>query len=102
MASSDTAFPARLSPASLANTGVGATDARAIRAETKFWPEASNTTLEPTRAVSDEAIQQASELAQAAAKPISDMRGTIRQRIHLIGVYTRRTLNNAIERARGG
>ena len=54
------------------------------------------------KAVSDEAIQQASELAMAAAKPISDMRGTIRQRIHLIGVYTRRTLNNAIERARGG
>ena len=54
------------------------------------------------KAVSEESIQQASELAQAAAKPISDMRGTIRQRTHLIGVLTRRTLNNAIERARGG
>ncbi|MCH7736848.1 MAG: xanthine dehydrogenase family protein subunit M [Chloroflexi bacterium] len=54
------------------------------------------------KAVSEEAIQQASELAMAAAKPISDMRGTIRQRIHLIGVFTRRTLNIAIERARGG
>ena len=54
------------------------------------------------KAVSEEAIQQASELAMAAAKPISDMRGTIRQRTHLIGVLTRRTLNNAIERARGG
>ncbi len=54
------------------------------------------------KAVSDEAIQQASELAMAAAKPIDDMRGTIRQRIHLIGVLTRRTLNSAIERARGG
>ena len=54
------------------------------------------------KAVSEEAIQQASELAMAAAKPISDMRGTIRQRTHLIGVFTRRTLNNAIERARGG
>ena len=52
--------------------------------------------------LSEEAIQQASELAQAAAKPISDMRGTIRQRVHLVGVFTRRTLNNAIERARGG
>ena len=52
--------------------------------------------------VSEEAVQQASELAQAASKPINDMRGTIRQRTHLIGVFTRRTLNSAIERARGG
>ena len=54
------------------------------------------------KAVSEEAIQQASELAMADAVPINDMRGTIRQRTHLIGVLTRRTLNNAIERARGG
>ncbi len=52
--------------------------------------------------VSDETIRAASELAMADAKPITDMRGTIRQRIHLIGVLTRRTLNNAVERARGG
>ena len=52
--------------------------------------------------VSEEAAQQASELAQAASKPINDMRGTIRQRTHLIGVLTRRSLNKAIERARGG
>ncbi len=52
--------------------------------------------------VNEESIQAASDLAQAAAKPISDMRGTVRQRTHLIGVLTRRTLNNAIERAKGG
>ena len=52
--------------------------------------------------VNEDTIQAASELAQSAAKPITDMRGTIRQRTHLIGVLTRRTLNNAIERARGG
>ena len=52
--------------------------------------------------VNDETIRAASELAMADAKPITDMRGTIRQRIHLIGVLTRRTLNNAVERARGG
>ena len=52
--------------------------------------------------VSDESIRAASELAMADAKPINDMRGTIRQRIHLIGVLTRRTLNIAVERARGG
>ena len=52
--------------------------------------------------VSDEVIREASELAMADARPITDMRGTIRQRIHLIGVLTRRTLNIAVERARGG
>ncbi len=52
--------------------------------------------------VNDETIRAASELAMADAKPITDMRGTIRQRIHLIGVLTRRTLNIAVERARGG
>jgi carbon-monoxide dehydrogenase medium subunit len=52
--------------------------------------------------VSDDAIQEASEKAMADAVPINDMRGTIRQRTHLVGVLTRRTLNNAIQRARGG
>ena len=52
--------------------------------------------------VSEQAIQEASEKAIAASTPISDMRGTIRQRNHLVGVLTRRTLNNAVQRARGG
>ncbi len=52
--------------------------------------------------VSEATIQEASEKTQADAVPINDMRGTIRQRIHLVGVLTRRTLNNAVERARGG
>ena len=52
--------------------------------------------------VSEASIQEASEKAMADAKPISDMRGTIRQRVHLVGVLTRRTLNNAVDRARGG
>ena len=51
--------------------------------------------------VSEAAIQEASEKAQADAVPINDMRGTIRQRVHLVGVMTRRTLNNAVRRARG-
>jgi len=50
---------------------------------------------------SEASIQEASEIAQKAAVPISDMRGTSRQRTHLVGVLTRRTLNNAIQRARG-
>ena len=52
--------------------------------------------------VSEATIQEASEKAMADAKPINDMRGTIRQRTHLVGVLTRRTLNNAVQRARGG
>ena len=52
--------------------------------------------------VSEASIQEASEKAMADAKPINDMRGTIRQRVHLVGVLTRRTLNNAVDRARGG
>ena len=51
--------------------------------------------------VSEESIEEAAQKAMAAARPISDMRGTIRQRNHLVGVLTRRTLNNAIKRARG-
>jgi carbon-monoxide dehydrogenase medium subunit len=51
--------------------------------------------------VSDESIEEAARLAMADAKPITDMRGTIRQRVHLVGVLTRRTLNNAVRRARG-
>jgi len=51
--------------------------------------------------VSEEAIEEAAQKAMADARPIDDMRGTIRQRVHLVGVLTRRTLNNAIKRARG-
>ena len=50
--------------------------------------------------VGDKAIEEAAEAAMAAAKPINDMRGTIRQRVHLVGVLTRRTLKGAIDRAR--
>ena len=50
--------------------------------------------------VGDKAIEEAAEVAMAAAKPINDMRGTIRQRVHLVGVLTRRTLKGAIDRAR--
>lgn len=51
--------------------------------------------------ISDATIAQAAAAAQAAARPISDMRGTIEQRRHLTGVLTRRTLQGAIARARG-
>ncbi|MEZ4860005.1 MAG: xanthine dehydrogenase family protein subunit M [Caldilineaceae bacterium] len=52
------------------------------------------------KTVSDEAIEEAARIAQAAATPISDMRGTAEYRKHLSAVLTRRVLRKAIERAK--
>lgn len=62
-------------------------------------PEASAALI--GKPISDQAIQAAAEAAKAAARPISDMRGTIEQRKHLAGVLTQRTLQVAIARAKG-
>jgi carbon-monoxide dehydrogenase medium subunit len=77
---------ARISLASVAPTPVSAQKAAASLAG---------------KPVSDAAIEEAARLAMEDAKPITDMRGTIPQRIHLVGVLTRRTLQESIKRARG-
>lgn len=46
-------------------------------------------------------IEAAAEAAKGSATPINDMRGTVNQRIHLVGVMTKRALRIAISRARG-
>ncbi|MFL2645512.1 MAG: FAD binding domain-containing protein [Dehalococcoidia bacterium] len=51
--------------------------------------------------VNDDNIAQAAQMAKNAASPISDMRGTIEQRKHLVEVFTRRTLVESISRAKG-
>src|SRR5262249_7221410 len=48
--------------------------------------------------LNDSLIDKAAALAQAAARPISDMRGDADYRRHLVGVLTRRTLRQAIAR----
>ena len=51
--------------------------------------------------VSPGLIEEAAELAVAAASPISDQRGSAEFRLHLVRVLTRRTLTTALERANG-
>ena len=68
-----------------------------------FVPEAGQALA--GRQISDQAsleaaIEEAARIAQAAACPISDLRGTAAQRTHLSAVLTRRALRQAIERAK--
>ena len=51
--------------------------------------------------LTDETIEAAAAASRAAARPIADMRGTVKQRRHLAGVLTERTIRDAAERARG-
>lgn len=62
-----------------------------------FVPEASNYLL--NREITPSVISEAAQMAQAAASPITDLRGTAAQRRHLAGVLTRRALEKAIQRA---
>jgi CO/xanthine dehydrogenase FAD-binding subunit len=53
------------------------------------------------RAPSEEAYADAAQQAQEATCPIDDVRGSIAQRRHLVGVLVKRTLRGAVARARG-
>ena len=52
-------------------------------------------------AANEESYEAAAEAAKAAVRPISDMRGTAKQRVHLSGVLTKRALREAVARAQG-
>jgi carbon-monoxide dehydrogenase medium subunit len=49
--------------------------------------------------VNDGLIDKAAKLAQAASRPISDMRGDADYRRHLVGVLVKRAIKGALERA---
>ena len=53
------------------------------------------------QAPTEQAFAAAAELAQAAAHPITDVRGTAAQRRHLVGVLIKRALRGAVSRAKG-
>jgi len=68
-------------------------------AATPLFVEEAGTFLSG-KEISDERIREAARIAQAAARPISDLRGTAEHRRRLCTVLTRRALEKAIERAR--
>jgi carbon-monoxide dehydrogenase medium subunit len=68
---------------------------------TPLYAEAAGAVLKGN-APCEESFAEAARLAQGAAHPITDMRGTEAQRRHLAGVLTRRALRGAVERAKGG
>ncbi len=63
-----------------------------------FVPEAGAALV--GQPVGETAIDAAAAIAKAAARPISDMRGSAEQRKHLSAVMTKRALEIAVERAR--
>jgi CO/xanthine dehydrogenase FAD-binding subunit len=63
-----------------------------------FVPEAGAAFVDGT--LNDALIQKAAAAAQAAAKPISDLRGDADYRRHLVGVLVKRALAIAIDRAK--
>ena len=52
------------------------------------------------KAAGEASVNEAGQIAKGAAKPITDMRGTVEYRKHLCDVLTRRALDAAITRAK--
>ena len=50
----------------------------------------------------EQAFAEAGRLAQEAARPITDVRGTESQRSHLVSVLVKRALRGAVSRAKEG
>lgn len=78
-------------------TITGARIALAAVAPTPLFVEEAGDSL-VGKAPTEEAFAAAAALAQAAARPIADMRGTAEHRKHLAAVLTRRALRGALER----
>lgn len=68
-------------------------------APTPLWVPEAGEALKG-QPVSTAVIERAAQIAQQAARPIHDLRGTEAQRRHLCCVLTRRALDKAVERAR--
>jgi xanthine dehydrogenase FAD-binding subunit len=70
----------------------------AVAPTPKFAQEASQWLA--GKPATEESFAQAGELSKKVGSPITDMRGTVEYRIHLIGVLVKRTLTRATDRAR--
>lgn len=70
----------------------------AVAPTPKFAEAASQSLV--GQAPSEVVFAKAGELAKQVATPITDMRGTIEYRTHLVGVLVKRTLKTALERAK--
>lgn len=82
----------RCADARIALGAVGPTPLRAVRAEAALRGQR----------LSPEVIDHAARLAAEEARPISDVRGTVEFRRHLVEVLTRRTLSVAWQNAEQG
>ena len=71
-------------------------------APTPLFVKEAGESLVGKAADDEKAISGAGQIAMGAARPISDMRGTIEYRKQLCDVLTRRALKSALERAKGG